>query len=99
MSNSNEKSTAKHSAKRLNEQQRTEFICKLRKPNPPSKRSLAREYGVSEKAIRKTWENRVAIEQRSSLMSVETKAKTFCASVGHFSELEDKLYIWIETVH
>jgi len=77
----------------------TSHICKLRKPNPPSKQVLAREYGVSKKAIQKTWENRVAIEQRSSLMSVETKAKTFHASVRHFSEVNDKLYIWIERMN
>jgi hypothetical protein len=88
----------KSSAKRLNEQQRIEIISKLRKHNPPSKRSLAREYNVDEKAIRRIWENRAEIEQRSSLMSAAQRATTFRAAVGHFPELEDRLYIWIDTM-
>jgi hypothetical protein len=37
--------------KRLNESQRCEIIAKLSKTSTPSKRSLAREYGVSEGAV------------------------------------------------
>jgi DNA-binding transcriptional regulator YiaG len=47
--------------KRLNESQRCEIISKLSKTSSLSKRALAREYGVSEGAIRKVWENREAI--------------------------------------
>jgi hypothetical protein len=46
---------------RLNESQRCEIISKLNKTNPPSKRALAREYDVSEGAIRKVWEKRDSI--------------------------------------
>jgi hypothetical protein len=91
-------SIGKGSAKRLSEQQRLEIIVKLRKPNPPSKRSVAREYNVNEKAVRRIWDNRSDIEQRSSLMPSEKRATTFRASVGHFSEVEDKLYTWIEAM-
>lgn len=45
-------------SKRLSEQERLEIISKLRRPNPPSKYSLARQYNVSEKAVRKVWEKR-----------------------------------------
>ena len=73
MSSSNDKS----SSKRLNEQERLGIISKLSKPNPPSKRSLAREYNVNEKAVRKLWNKKDDIEQRSSLMTAETRASTF----------------------
>jgi len=83
---------------RLNESQRFEVISKLSQPNPPSKRSIARQYDVSETAIRKVWSKREEIRKRSSLMSEEAKKKTFRASVGRFTELEDKLYLWIDSM-
>ena len=88
----------KPSGKHLNEAERCEIIAKLQKINPPSKRSLAREYDVSEGAIRKVWENRDKILERSALMSEEAKQNTFRASVGHFTELEDMLYIWVDSM-
>ena len=84
--------------KRLNESQRLEVISKLNQPNPPSKRSIARQYEVSETAIRKIWLNRENIRKRSALMSEETKKKKLRASVGRFTELEDKLYLWIDSM-
>jgi len=63
--------------------------------NPPSKRTLAREYDVSEGTIRKVWEKRDSILERSTLLSEEVKQNTFRASVGQFTELEDMLYIWM----
>jgi len=83
----------KLTGKRLNESQRCEIISKLSKTNPPSKRALAREYDVSEGAIRKVWEKWDLILERSALLSKEVKQKTFKASVGRFTELEDMLYI------
>ena len=44
--------------KRLNESERLEVISELNQPNPPSKRSITRQYGVSEAAIRKVWSKR-----------------------------------------
>ena len=41
--------------------------------------------------------NREAIRKRSALMSEETKKKNFRASVERFTELEDKLYFWIDS--
>jgi len=84
--------------KRLNEQQRLDIISKLSKPNPPSKHSIAREYNVDEKAVRRIWENRANIEQRSSTMSAAQQATTFRASTGQFSEIEARLYSWIEAM-
>jgi len=83
----------KLTGKRLNESQRCEIISKLSKTNPPSKRTLAREYDVSEGAIWKVWEKGDSILERSALLSEETKQKTFRALVGQFTKLENMLYI------
>ena len=84
--------------KRLNESLRLEVISRLSKPNPPSKRSVARQYEVSEAAIRKVWSKCEVIRKRSALMSEEAKKKTFRAFVGRFTKLEDKLYLWIDSM-
>jgi hypothetical protein len=91
-------SSADTNRKRLNESQRCEIISKLSKTNPPSKRSLARKYEVSETAIRSIWKNRESILERSALLSEEQKKKTFRASQGQFTELEKMLYIWIDSM-
>jgi len=52
---------------------RLEVISKLSQTNPPSKRSIARKYEVSEATIRKAWAKREVIHKRSALMSEETK--------------------------
>jgi hypothetical protein len=88
----------KLTGKRLNEPQYYEIISKLSKTNPSSKRALACEYDVSEGAIRKVWEKRDSILERSALLSKKAKQKTFRASVGRFTELEDMLYIWIDNM-
>jgi len=56
-------------AKRLNELQILEAISKLSQTNPPSKRSVARQYKVSEATITKVWAKRDVIHKRSALMS------------------------------
>jgi hypothetical protein len=89
----------KPNRKRLNESQRCEIIAKLNKTDAPSKRAIAREYNVNEGTIRKVWDKREQILERSALMSDEAKEKTFRSSVGHFTELEDMLYIWIDSMH
>jgi hypothetical protein len=88
----------KPNGKRLNEPQRCEIIAKLSKTDAPSKRAISREYDVSEGAIRKVWDKREQILEQSTLMSDEVKEKTFRSSVGRFTELEDMLYIWIDSM-
>ena len=78
--------------KRLNEAQRLEIISKLSQPNCSSKRSIARQYEVSEIAIKKVWLNREAIRNRSVLMPEEAK------NVGRYTELADKLFCWIDSM-
>jgi hypothetical protein len=95
MSSSNDKRSSKHY---LTEQERLEIIRKLSRPNPPSKRSLAREYNINEKAVRKIWSKKDDIEQRSSLMTAEARASTFRHSKGHFPQIEDQLFIWIDSM-
>jgi len=56
------------------------------------KRALAREYIISEGAIWKVWDNRETILERSALLFEEAKERrTFQASVGRFTKLEDML--------
>jgi hypothetical protein len=45
------------------------------------------------------WDNREAILERSALLYEEAKERTFRTSVGRFAELEDRLYIWIDSMH
>ncbi len=71
---------------------------KLSKTNALSKRALAQEYNVSEVAIRKVWDNQEAMLERFALLSEEAKERTFRAFVGQFTELEDMLYIWINSM-
>ena len=61
--------------KRLNESEKLEVISKLNQPNPPSKRSITRRYGVSEATIRKVWSKREDVRKRSVLMSEDAKKK------------------------
>jgi hypothetical protein len=71
---------------------------KLNKMDAPNKRAIAREYDVSEGAIRKVQDKRDQILERYALMSDEAKEKTFRSSVGRFTKLEDMLYIWIDNM-
>ena len=71
-------------------------IFKLNQPNPPSKRSITRQYGMNEATIRKVWSKREDIRKLSALRSEEAKKKTFRTSVGRFTEVEDKLYMQID---
>jgi hypothetical protein len=88
----------KPNGKRLNESQQCKIMAKLSKIDAPSKRAIACEYDVNEGAIRKVWDKREQILERSALMSDEAKEKTFRSSVGRFTELEDMLYIWIDSM-
>jgi len=84
--------------KRLNESQRCEIIAKLSKTDAPSKRAIAREYDITKGAIRKVWDKQEQILERSTIMSDEAKEKIFRSFVGCFTELEDMLYIWIDSM-
>ena len=53
---------------------------------------------MSETVTRKVWPNRDDIRKCSALTSEEAKKKKFRAYVGRFTELEDKLYLWIDSM-
>ena len=84
--------------KRLNDSQRLEVFSRLSKPNPSSKKSIARQYEVSEVTIRKVSSKREVFRKRSALITEEAKKKTFRTSVSRFTKLEDKLYLWIDSM-
>lgn len=86
----------KKTCKRLSEKDRLEIISKLSRPDPPSKRSIAREYDVSDGSVRKIWKQKEEIQVRSMLMSPETRARTFRQSKGNFPEVEERLFTWID---
>ncbi|CAM6062574.1 unnamed protein product [Sphagnum tenellum] len=88
----------KPNRKRLNETQRCEIIATLSKTDAPSKKAIAREYDVNEGAIKKVWDKREQFLERYALMSNEAKEETFQSSIGHFTKLEDMLYIWIDNM-
>jgi hypothetical protein len=67
----------KPNGKRLNEHQRCKIISKLSKTNASSKRALAQEYSISEGAIRKVWDIRETILERSTLLYEKAKERTF----------------------
>ena len=62
--------SSKGVGKRLSESQRLDIIRKLQKANAPSKQAIAREYHVSEGAIRNIWNNRDHIKERK--LSIKT---------------------------
>ena len=84
--------------KRLSKGKRINIIEKLSKPNPPPKQSLTHEYDVSEKAIHKTWDNWLKIKQRCSLLSEVTRSTMYQASARRFTEVDDILYRWIDSM-
>ena len=77
------------SNKRLSDSQWLKIIAKLRKPNPPSKRAIARAYCVSESAIRKLWGHKDSIFKRTQLLPESTRISTFHVSRACFPDLED----------
>jgi hypothetical protein len=44
------------------------------------------------------WDNREVILEQSALLSKEVKERTFRTFIGRFTELEDMLYIWIDSM-
>jgi Tc5 transposase DNA-binding domain len=73
-------------------------ISKLQEVDAPSKRSIAREYDVSEGSIRKFLNERDSIQQRSSFMSNTARKASFRSTVGRFQPIEDALYEWLDSM-
>ena len=64
------------SNKRLSDSQWLKIIAKLQKPNPPSKRAIARAYCVSESAIRKLWGHKDSISKCTELVPESARIST-----------------------
>ena len=82
--------------KRLSDSERLEIIKRLRPSKAPSKRELAREYGVSEKAVRKTSIQVDKIIEQSAISSISHRGKTFRIIQAKYHVLEDKLFLWVD---
>ena len=85
-------------SKRLNDSERLEIIAKLQKHNPPSKRAVAHEYNVSEGAIRKLWSQKESILKCMEHIPESTRISTFCLTQARFPELEDQIFLWIDSM-
>ena len=75
-----------------------EIISRLQRSNPPSKRAIAREYNIGESAIRKLWNQRESVLQRTQDIPDSSRASVFCGTQAWFPELEDRLHTWIDTM-
>jgi len=64
-----------------------EVISKLSQTNPPSQRTIAGQYNVSEATIRKVRAKREVIHIRCDLRSEETKKRKFRAAMSNPSDL------------
>lgn len=78
--------------KRLSDFERVEIIKKARNNPSLSKRGIAREYGVDEKAVRKILQNEDDIMNRHSISAAET----FRLRAAKYPDLEEKVMKWIE---
>ena len=68
-------------SKRLTIAEKLQIIKELSEPNHESKRSLGKKFGVSEAAIRQTWNSRDDIRKRSAELTEDYKTKRSRISV------------------
>lgn len=80
---------------RLNDAQRLEIIRLRRQENPPSLRSLARDFHVTEKSIRNVMQSASEIEKRNENVDLKQQTQTFRHAAPRHPELEEKVYEWI----
>lgn len=80
---------------RLNDAQRLEIIRRRREENPPSLRSLAREFNVSDKSIRNVMLCAEEIEKRNVNVDLKHQLQTFRHAAPRFPDLEERVFQWI----
>ena len=83
---------------KLTVKKKLEIIDELSRPKPPSKRSLARRYDVSEGAIRYIWINRKTISDSAFKLSDNLINSISRSTKPQYADLEEKLYSWVETL-
>ena len=85
--------------KRLIGSQRLELVSKSTQPNHPTNKSTKHRTTVrSEAAVRKVCAKREVTRRSSALMSEDTHKKV-SASVRRFTELDGKVFLWINNMH
>ena len=89
---------SKNNFKQLTVADKLTVIANLESTTLTSKRSLARQFDVDEATIRRIWQSRDMIKQRSENLSEEAKAKRCRLLPPKFNELEDELFVWIEKI-
>ena len=94
--NAQRTSKRKDEGQRLNDCQRMEIINLFDKSKPPSMRSVARQFGVDEKVIRKIKSRKDGIRERAQRVDQVTQETTFRDSQAMFPEVEKKLFEWID---
>lgn len=80
---------------RLNDAQRLEIIRRRREENPPSLRSLAREFNVSDKSIRNVMLCAEEIKKRNVNVDLKHQLQTFRHAAPRFPDLEERVFQWI----
>lgn len=80
---------------RLNDAQRLEIIRRRREEKPPSLRSLAREFNVSDKSIRNVMLCAEEIEKRNVNVDLKHQLQTFRHAAPRFPDLEERVFQWI----
>ena len=90
--NAQRTSEHKGEGQRLNDRQRMDIIYLLDQSNPPPMRSIARQFGVDEKLIRKIKSSKVQIRERVQKVDQATQKSSFRASKPMFPDVEKKLF-------
>ena len=75
--------------------QKLNIIQELESDSPPSKRKLAREKNVSEGTIRKIWNNRDILIEKSSIQPNSYNSEKTRLAKPKYDEIENKLFEWI----
>ena len=70
----------------------------MSRPKPPSKRSLAKRYDISEGAIRYILNIRKTISDSAFKLSDNLINSTMRSTKPQYADLEETFYSWIETL-
>jgi hypothetical protein len=73
------------------------MITKLQKTSPSSKRYIAREYDVLERAICKIWKDD-SNKQWTSFCQMLARKTSFWSKTGQSKPSEDTLYEWLDAM-
>ena len=89
---------ARGQGKRLYDAQRLEIVNIIDGLNPPSLRSIGRQFEVNEKVIRNIKESKYEIKNRTSTMTEAARKKSKRASTAMYPDMERLLFDWLTAV-